>query len=544
MSRNTIGAAGTFKLFYIATAGHFGRSAEAAIGDLSTLRPELLDPARAGAELAKWIWDGQLLDSMIEGFQKAIAKRSTATPESIAVLPFADLSPVQDQEWFCDGIAEEILNALSRVSGLHVAARASAFSFRGRSGDLRAIARELKVATVLEGSVRRAGDRVRITAQLSDAREGRQLWSERFDRELVDIFDVQDEIARAIVDKLRVTLSSSGERLVTKATSSIEAYELLLQGRVLLNRRGGAIIDAMRCFEQAVAIDPKLSEAHALLGDALRLKGLYGLARPSETMPLARAAAERALALDANQVEAWATLANIAMVYEWDYQAWRNASDRALSIDPAHVRTLGERAIGLYSLPTPSATIADGTLAHIDQARAIDPLNSWVISVEALCLAAVGRTSDAVRVAERAVRTDANNFTAQWALVTSLAMDGRDAEARHSALTSALPMSGRNSRVLAELAAVHSRLGERDAAAAIYQELERRAQNAYIGFAERAAVAAAAGQFTQARALVEQAIVERDTYLVFWKHAAWQPFWSDPGCAEALRKTALLQIAS
>jgi TolB-like protein/Tfp pilus assembly protein PilF len=544
MSRNTIGAAGTFKVFYIATAGHFGRSAEAAIADLSKLRPELLDPARAGAELAKWIWDGQLLDCMIDGFQKAIAKRSTATPESLAVLPFADLSPVQDQEWFCDGIAEEILNALSRVPGLHVAARASAFSFRGRSGDLRTIARELNVATVLEGSVRRAGDRVRITAQLSDAREGRQLWSERFDRELVDIFEVQDEIARAIVDRLKISLSPRNEPLVAKSTSSIEAYELLLKGRVLLNRRGGAIIDAMRCFEQAVAIDPQLSEAHALLGDAHRLKGLYGLAPPSEAMPPARAAVERALALDANQVEAWATLANIAFIYDWDLDAWRTASDRALSIDPSHIRTLGERSIVLCAVPAPETAMVDGTLEHIDTALAIDPLNSWLMAVKTLCLVAVGRTKEAVVVAELAVATDANNFAAQWALVGALTLDGRDAEAKQIALATALPMSGRNSRVLAELAAIHARLGEQDAARAIFVELERRAQNAYIGFAERAAAAAAAGEPVQALALIVQAIAGRDTYLLFWKHAAWQPFWSDPACAAALRKTALLQIAS
>ena len=161
----------------------------------------------------KWLHTA-LVDHIQQGLDKLSTRSDASHESSIAVMPFVDLSEQKDQDWFCDGIAEEILNALAPLPGLRVAARASAFSLRGKTDDLRSIGEKLNVKTVLEGSVRRAGDRVRITAQLSDAREGRQIWSERFDREMRDIFDVQEEIARAIVERLRVTLAAGVERLV------------------------------------------------------------------------------------------------------------------------------------------------------------------------------------------------------------------------------------------------------------------------------------------------------------------------------------------
>ena len=460
---------------------------------------------------------------------------------SIAVLPFSDLSATKDQDWFCDGIAEEILNALSPLPGLRVAARASSFSLRGKTEDLRVIGEKLQVESVLEGSVRRAGDRVRITAQLSDVRQGRQIWSERFDRELKDIFDVQDEIARAIVERLKVTLVGHGEtRLVPKVTSNIEAYQLLLRGRELLTRRGRAIFDAMRMFEQVVALDPNLAEAHALLGDAHRLTALYGLVPPAEGMPRARSAAERALAIDPRQVEALATLANIASTHDWDLAASQAFSARALAIDPYHVRAMAERAIAdACTVPVISDALHVRIIAHVQHARERDPLNVWVMSVESMCLACLGQLAEAVVMAERAAAMDSANFTALWTLVLTLAWVGRDADARQAA-EPALAISGRHPRVLAELAAIATARGEAGAES-IYHELRERAAASYIGLAEQAAVAASAGRIDEARRLLAGAIDTHDPFLRFWKFPAWRHVIADSQCNAMLRGSGLFQ---
>jgi serine/threonine protein kinase/tetratricopeptide (TPR) repeat protein len=460
---------------------------------------------------------------------------------SIAVLPFSDLSATRDQDWFCDGIAEEILNALSPLPGLRVAARASSFSLRGKTEDLRVIGEKLQVEAVLEGSVRRAGDRVRITAQLSDVRQGRQIWSERFDRELKDIFDVQDEIARAIVERLKVTLVSDGEaRLVPKVTSNLEAYQLLLKGRELLMRRGRAIFDAMRMFEQVVALDPDLAEAHALLGDAHRLTALYGLVSPAEGMPRARSAAERALAIDPKQVEALATLANIASTYEWDLAASHAYSVRALAIDPYHVRAMAERAIAdACTVPTISPASRVRIIDHIRHARERDPLNVWVMAVESMCLACLGQLPEAVATAEHAVTMDGGNFTAHWTLVLTLAWVGRDADARRAA-EPALAISGRHPRVLAELAAISAARGEAGAES-IYHELRERAATSYIGLGEQAAVAASASRIDEARRLLAGAIDNHDPFLRFWKFPAWRHVIADSQCNAMLHGSGLFQ---
>jgi serine/threonine-protein kinase len=198
---------------------------------------------------------------------------AAGTGPSIAVLPFKNLSTDPDSEFFSDGLAEEILNALAQIDGLRVAARTSSFSFKGKSADLAEIGSKLHVSTVLEGSVRRAGNRIRVTAQLVDVSGGFQLWSERYDRELADIFDVQDEIARAIAGKLKVTLAAGGPRLVKPATSSLPAYELYLRGRALLLKRGRHVVEGTECLKRAVELDPEFAQAWAGLADTFTVRG-------------------------------------------------------------------------------------------------------------------------------------------------------------------------------------------------------------------------------------------------------------------------------
>lgn len=212
------------------------------------------------------------------------------TVPSIAVLPFANMSADPENEFFADGITEEIINALTRIEELRVAACRSAFSFKGKHIDLRIIGERLNVKTILEGRVRRAGNRVRIMAQLINVADGYHLWSERYDAELKEIFEVQDEVALAIVSRLKVALRAGQQPSVKAGTSNLEAYQLYLKGRALLYRRGLDIRRAAQCFERAVALDPQYPLAWGL-ADARTMLSLSGLERPGLVMPQAKEAA-------------------------------------------------------------------------------------------------------------------------------------------------------------------------------------------------------------------------------------------------------------
>jgi len=236
---------------------------------------------------------------------------------SIAVLPFTNLSGDASRDYFSDGMSEELLNLLARIPGLKVASRTSSFAYKGRNVDIREVGRELGVETVLEGSVRQAGEQVRITAQLIDAETGFHLWSATYDRQLEDIFRVQDEIAAAIVEKLRIELAPREEALAVRdkaPTQNVEAYELYLQGRAIWRRRGEENLKtAIDVYQRALGLDPGFARAHAALASAYVVLPGYTKEEGDETRlePLAEASARQALSIDPNIGEAHAVLAQI-----------------------------------------------------------------------------------------------------------------------------------------------------------------------------------------------------------------------------------------
>src|SRR5204862_60696 len=231
------------------------------------------------------------------------------------VLPFANLSGDPEFEYLSDGIAEDIINALAQLAGLRVAARTSSFAFRGRAVDLAEVGAKLKVAMVLEGSVRKAGNRLRVTAQLVKVSDGDHLWSERYDRDMTDIFAIQDEIAKAIAGRLQVTLDGGeAASLVTPATKNLDAYHLCLRGRYLLAQRGLGLKQALECFGQAIALDPSYALAHAGLAEACTVLAQYGLVPPGTLRAKAHAAACRALELAPTLAEAHAAAGTVAEV--------------------------------------------------------------------------------------------------------------------------------------------------------------------------------------------------------------------------------------
>src|SRR4051812_24540143 len=242
----------------------------------------------------------------------ALPSISPAATPSIAVLPFADMSPGKDQDWMCDGIAEEILDALCTVSGLRVAARSSSFQFKGKSVDVREMARALGVSTLLEGSVRKIGDRLRVSARLVSS-DGYELWTDKFDRGLSDAFAIQEEIARAVTSALRLRMESPEQKRT--GTSNVQAYEMYLRGRQyvrLLGRQSGEL--AMQMFRRAIKLDPKFAQAHAGFADA-GSNILQWLLIPREQQPGLRvevlAEAEEALRLDPALAEAQVAHGNV-----------------------------------------------------------------------------------------------------------------------------------------------------------------------------------------------------------------------------------------
>lgn len=455
--------------------------------------------------------------------------RQTAQPaeQSVAVLPFANMSANVDDGYFADGITEEIINLLAQLKGLHVAARTSCFAFKGKDEDLRVVGEKLGVKHILEGSVRKAGSHVRITAQLINAADGYHIWSERYDHDLVDIFALQDDIANSIAKKLQLSLLDAPNRDVTRTgLRNVEAYELLLKGRVLLRQRGPATLDALACFQRAVALDPELVEAHALLADAYRLIWIYGMAPASETIPQARAAIACALALDSDDPQALSTLSNIASSYDLDVERCLALADRVLAREPLRVETLCERGFVVALRRDSSPESLAKAIHHIRTARGADPLNAWAAAIESMSLACIGNYEDAVREAQHAVALDPLAFTGRWALVWTLAVIGKDDEAI-TAATEALLMSGRHPRILADVAAIHARRGETRAALEILEELRGRAAAGFVEHSVLGAVAASSGLMAEARALVARGIAEHEVFWQFAKSPAWAPFRAD-----------------
>src|SRR5437016_6563751 len=264
--------------------------------------------------------------------------RLRVTP-SIAVLPFANMSADPENEYFCDGLAEELLNALAKIDNLKVAARTSSFSFKGKNVNVDEIGRALHVNSVLEGSVRKSGNRVRITAQLVNAADGYHLWSERYDREMKDIFDVQDEITLAVVEALKVKLFGQEQAAVLKHhTRNPEAHEFYLRGLSYFIRWTPEFFQkAIESFDQAIAIDPRYASAYAGLAECYTEMSFF--AAPREWMPKAREAARQALEVDDTLCNAHNSLAVIKMYYDRDYAGAEHEFKRAIALDPgsAHV---------------------------------------------------------------------------------------------------------------------------------------------------------------------------------------------------------------
>ena len=437
---------------------------------------------------------------------------AAAEVRSIAVLPFIDMSPVGDQAYFCDGMAEELINGLGRLPGLGVASRTSTFRFRGESPDIAEIGRALGVQSVLEGSVRTAGSRLRVSVNLVAVSSGRQLWSERFDREAADVFAIQDDIAQRVVAALELELAGDREqRLVSQQTIDLEAYHCYLKGRHQWGQRTeSSLKKSIELFRQTIEADPSYARAWAGMADAYTLLGLYGSQPPRVVMPKAREAAERALELSPDLAEAHVSLACVLALYEWRWEDARRAFEKALALDPKYAT--GHHWFAMNHL-VPLGRF-DEALVHALEAQRLDPLAPAVSVGVGLVAYFDGRFDDAVQELRRVVEFEpgfaAGRFFLGRALVEVDELDGAVAELRQ-----AVELSGRSAETVAALAHASSRRGEVEEARALLAELEERARSAYVASSLLAQIHAGLGERSRAIDCLEQALEEHATGLAW-----------------------------
>ena len=457
-------------------------------------------------------------------FADAVRARDDATAvdgdaESIAVLPFANLSADPEFEYLSDGVAEDIINALAQLPGLRVAARTSSFAFRGRAVDLAEVGAKLKVATVLEGSVRKAGNRLRVTAQLVKVGDGYHLWSERYDREMTDVFAIQDEIAKAIAGRLQVGLDGGeAASLVTPATGNLDAYHLCLRGRYLLAQRGLGLKKALECFDQALALDPNYALAHAGLAEACTVLVQYGLAPAGAFRAKARAAACRALELAPTLAEAHAAAGTVAFVIDWDWRTAAGELQRAIVLNPRYVIA---RLWLSYYLVFVEDQFEEG-IVHGRRAVELDPLAPLPHMQLGMSLMGAARLEEAIAPLERAAALAPTMFLPPIHLGLLYNELGRMEEAIRS-VEAAVVTSGRHPWTLCALGVCYSSAGKLAEVEAIRDELTARARREYVQYTMLAILSAALGRLDEAFELLERACDDRDGILVYSRR---YPFFS------------------
>ena len=436
---------------------------------------------------------------------------------SIAVLPFRDMSSQRDQEYFCEGIAEELINALVKLQGLRVAARTSAFQFKDRESNVKKIGEELDVKTVLEGSIRKAGNRLRITAQLINIEDGFHIWSEKYDRELDDIFAIQDEISLAIVDKLKVRLlGEEKSALIKRHTDDHEAHNLYLKGLYFWNRRHeGDMKLAMEHFQQAIEKDPEYALAHVGVADTYNITGWFGYSPPNETFPRAKAAARRALEIDNTLGEAHASLGWIALCYDWDWPAAEREFKRAIELNPAYATAHQWYAVYLFSMGR-----FDEGITEALRARELDPLSLIINAVVGVAYSFARRHDESIKYHEKALEMDPNFLIANTWAVLALTDSGRYDEAI-DIMRRMEPLAAEHAYTLGEFGGAYAVAGQRDEARRILDQLDELARERYVPPLHRFLVLAGLDEMDKALDCLEEAIEGRNPMVVFFKERHW-----------------------
>ena len=461
---------------------------------------------------------------------------SPAASRSIAVLPFVNASPDPENEYLSDGITDELIDALAKIGGLRVSSRTSVFALKGKPLDVRAVGALLGVSVILEGTVRKSGDKLRITAQLTSTDDGRLLWSQRYDRKLADVFTIQDEIAGTIVSTLRATMFADlSEHIPKRYTQNIQAYGLYLKGRYAWNKRTReGVAEAIEFFEQAIAEDPNYAPAYAGLADSYALDVDYRSVPVGEPFARAKEYARKALAIDEAVPSAHASLAWSLFIYDWDWAAAEQEFRRAIELDPRYASAHQWYAFLLVSRgEIGQALVESHTALELDPASvSIRRGMGWVYYY-------AGRYDQALEHLSRAIEMNPMAVESHRILAATLARQGRLAEAER-VLREALRLPGAGAFTKAELAWVLARAGRRAEAEALLQEIHAMARAQYVAPVPFAIVHLGLGNVQEALDWTERACEERRGWLAYLKvNPIFEPLRGNPRFEALLRRMKL-----
>jgi serine/threonine protein kinase len=454
------------------------------------------------------------LKSLRKGLESGISGELLFTPKSmasIAVLPFEDMSPQKDQEYFCDGIAEELINALSHIKDLHVVARTTAFSFKGANQDLREVGRKLNVNTVLEGSIRKAGNRLRITAQLIDVVNGYHLWSEKFDREMGDIFAIQDEISMGIVENLKLKLLPAEKATIEKRYGrDPEAYNLYLRGLYFYNKASPEGFEkGLQYFQEAIDKDPSFALPYTGLAMVFLTYGMLGFLPPKEHLAKSKAALRKALELDDSLAEAHFIAGGIAHNVEWDWKAAENHFEKALALNPGMAVCRAYYAWFLIAMGRFSEAIM-----QIKKAQEIDPLTPIYYAMGTGIHCTAGKLDEGIDQFHRAIELEPNFPLAYMHGARLYLAKGMIEEAR-SAYEKSLTLVPYWAAAEVGLGLIYNLRGEKEKAEKLLEEFIERKKKMYVSSSIIAGLACELDQWEKALDFLEMAFEERDGFMSY-----------------------------
>jgi len=470
---------------------------------LTSLGPKSLKNLNSPMEVYKMVMPWDTTGAVSSGEHDA---------RRIAILPFANISPDIADEYFADGMTDEMIAVLSKIGGLRVVARTSAMRFKGEKATAYRIGQELKVGSLIEGSVRKSKNRVRITVQLVDTQSEEQLWTESYDRDLQDIFSVQSDIAQQVAKALEVQLGiRETSALQRKQTQNPEAYSLYLKGRNHWNLRAENEINrAIKYFEEAIGRDPGYALAYAGLADCYSILGYYGFRRSTAVLPRAKELAEKALSLNDSLAEAHASLGEILMQYYFDWKRAGSELDRAIELNPSYATAHFWRATHYMALGR-----IDESLAQVRKAVELDPLSMIILTNAARDLYLAGRYDESIDQYRRSLQVDHDFPIAHKGLAEVYTQKGMHEEALRE-IERAILLSERSIFILDDLGYVYACAGKLEEARKVLEDLDGLATDQYVSSYGRAVIHAALGEKEIAMAWLEKAYEER-SFLVYIK---------------------------